>query len=117
MHQPIHEVRKQDATKALRLAFGDTFAFYFIAHAAHWNVTGPTFPSWHKLFGKIYEDAHDAVDALAEHIRTLDQMAPYSLDELLEGASVHAGLDKGANSAGHDRGTDKHQRGRHRIAQ
>ena len=95
MHQPIHEVRKQDATKALRLALGDTFAFYFIAHAAHWNVTGPTFPSWHKLFGK-YTRMHTTRWTHCRAHRTLDQMAPYSLDELLEGASVHAGLDKGA---------------------
>lgn len=99
MHQPMPEIRKADLSKTLRAALADTFAFYFIAHAAHWNITGISFPSLHRLFGKIYEDAHGAVDAIAEHIRTLDEMAPFSLDELLEGGTVHAGLDSGADAA------------------
>lgn len=77
-----------DLSQALREALADTFAFYFKAHAFHWNVTGPNFPELHGLFGSIYEDAHDAVDDLAEHIRTLGELAPASLDEIVSGSSI-----------------------------
>lgn len=59
-----------------------TFSLYFKAHTFHWNVEGPEFVSLHKLFGDIYENMHDAVDAIAEHIRTLDVLAPSTLDEM-----------------------------------
>ena len=78
------EIRKQtDCVAALRKALAATFNFYFCAHSYHWNVTGINFPELHKLFGDIYEDAHDAVDDLAERLRTLDEIAPRSINELV----------------------------------
>lgn len=68
---------------ALEKAMADTFAFYFMAHSCHWNVTGELFAALHTFFGDIYDDAHGAVDALAERIRTLDIPAPIDLAELL----------------------------------
>lgn len=73
---------------AMQLALAESFAFYGKAHVFHWNVTGTIFPSFHRLFGDIYEDVHDAIDAIAEHIRTLDEMAPASLTELLGPATI-----------------------------
>lgn len=57
-------------------ALVETFALYFMGHSFHWNVEGPLFSQLHELFGKIYEDAVDAVDDLAEHIRALGEYAP-----------------------------------------
>ncbi len=56
---------------ALRLALAQTFLMYFKAHAHHWNVTGPLFQQFHGLFGDLYADLHEAVDDLAERLRTL----------------------------------------------
>jgi starvation-inducible DNA-binding protein len=73
---------------AIRTALAETWCLYFKAHSFHWNVRGPLFPQLHELFGDIYEDAHGAVDGLAERIRTLNAMAPASLDEIAAPASI-----------------------------
>ena len=49
-------------------------AYYITAHQFHWNITGPDFAEFHKFFGKIYDDAFESLDGLAESIRKLDQM-------------------------------------------
>ena len=77
-----------ETADTLRIALAETFAFYFKAHSFHWNVEGPNFPAYHTLFGQIYDDAHDAVDTLAEQIRTLDEFAPASVAEMMEGSKI-----------------------------
>lgn len=67
-----------DTSEALCVALADTWSFYFQAHSFHWNVEGPLFPQLHAFFGDIYEDAHDAVDGLAEQLRALGEKAPPS---------------------------------------
>ena len=78
--------------EALRLALAETWAFYFKAHSFHWNVRGPLFFQLHEAFGDIYEDAHGAVDGLAEQLRALDQMAPASLEEIVKGSKIKFGI-------------------------
>lgn len=73
---------------ALETALANTFVFYFKAHSFHWNVTGPRFSQLHSFFGDIYEDAHEAVDDLAERMRTLKIEAPPSLEEITECAAI-----------------------------
>jgi starvation-inducible DNA-binding protein len=68
-----------DLTQQMKVALASTFAFYLKAHNFHWNVEGPGFPQYHALFGDIYTEVWGAVDAIAEHIRTLDSYAPGSL--------------------------------------
>lgn len=66
-------------------AFADSFSFYLQAHYYHWNVEGRHFGQDHGLFGTIYEEVHEALDAFAEKIRTLDTHAPgvfHRLEEL-----------------------------------
>jgi len=48
--------------------------YYITAHQFHWNVVGPDFAEFHKFFNKIYNDAWNSLDGLAENIRKLDQM-------------------------------------------
>lgn len=74
--------------EAVRLALAETWAMYFKAHSFHWNVRGPLFSQFHGFFGDIYEDLHDAVDTLAERIRTLDAIAPQSLNEIVSGSKI-----------------------------
>lgn len=68
-----------ELAEQLKKALADTFAFYLKAHNYHWNVEGPNFPQYHSLLDGIYNDAWGAVDAIAEHLRTLDSYAPGSL--------------------------------------
>lgn len=71
-------------TDLLKTALADTFAFYLKTQYYHWNVEGPDFYQYHKLFGKIYEEVQASVDMLAEQIRTLDEYAPGSLTRFKE---------------------------------
>ncbi len=90
----------------MRRALGETFGFYFKAHSYHWNVTGPQFVSLHSLFGDIYADAHGAGDAIAEHIRTLDEMAPASLKEMTRLGSIDGDTIPDAMAMVKELGTD-----------
>lgn len=61
----------------------DTYRLIFKTHAYHWNVTGPTFYSVHKLTDEQYANMFDAADELAERIRSLGQLAPYRMDDIM----------------------------------
>jgi len=71
-----------------KVCLADTFVMYMRAHAYHWNVVGPNFPQYHKFFGDLYEELHDAIDDLAEQIRTLDSFAPFSLTRIRELSTI-----------------------------
>lgn len=62
--------------KALEQALADTYALALKTQNYHWNVEAPTFFGLHKLFEEQYDDAHAAVDDLAERIRALGAFAP-----------------------------------------
>lgn len=68
----------------LKHALGDTFLFYIKAHGFHWNVEGPNFTEYHSFFETLYKDAWEAVDLIAEHIRTLNVYCPGSASRLSE---------------------------------
>jgi len=71
-------------TDALKVVLADTFAFYLKIHNYHWNVTGPDFYEYHIFFEKLYTEVFEAVDSVAEHIRSLDEYAPGSLSRFSE---------------------------------
>ena len=48
---------------ALKIAFASEFSFYLKAQNFHWNVTGPDFQEYHALFGDIYSEVYDSIDA------------------------------------------------------
>ena len=68
----------------LKTLLASNFVYYLKAHQFHWNVEGSDFSELHKFFGKIYEDAYDALDQIAEYIRYLDEYAPGSLERFAE---------------------------------
>ena len=73
-----------DLVEALKKAQATTFALYLKAHNFHWNVEGKDFYQYHKFLQKVYEDSYEAVDVIAEFIRTLDEYAPGSLSRYHE---------------------------------
>ena len=68
----------------LKTLLGSQFAYYAKAHGFHWNIESPDFYQYHKFFQKIYEDAYEAIDVIAEYIRSLEEYAPGSLERFLE---------------------------------
>jgi starvation-inducible DNA-binding protein len=78
----------KDLVEALKVSLADTFAFYLKAHNFHWNVTGPNFSEYHKFLGDLWEETFDAVDLIAEGIRTLDAFAPGSFSRYKELSTI-----------------------------
>jgi starvation-inducible DNA-binding protein len=68
----------------LKTYLASTFAYYLKAHMFHWNVEGPDFGELHKFLSKIYEDAFDSIDQIAEYIRTEEEYAPGSFERFQE---------------------------------
>ena len=56
----------------------DTYTLYLTTHNFHWNVTGPMFNTLHLMFMEQYTELWDAVDPVAERIRSLGHPAPGS---------------------------------------
>ncbi len=70
---------------AMKVYFATNFQYYVKSHGYHVNVVGADFYQYHKLFQKVYEDSQENIDAIAEEIRTLQGIVPFSLiriDEL-----------------------------------
>jgi starvation-inducible DNA-binding protein len=56
----------------------DTYTLYLTTHNFHWNVTGPMFNTLHTMFMGQYTELWNAVDPIAERIRSLGHPAPGS---------------------------------------
>jgi starvation-inducible DNA-binding protein len=63
----------------MKILLASNFTYYLKAHFFHWSVEGPDFYQYHKFLQKVYEDSYEAVDPIAEFIRTLGEYAPGSL--------------------------------------
>ena len=68
----------------MKILLASDFSYYLKAHFFHWNIEGKDFYQYHKFLQKVYEDAYEAVDTIAENIRTLDEYAPGSLTRYQE---------------------------------
>jgi len=68
----------------LKTYLASTFSYYLKSHMFHWDVEGPDFGELHAFFSVIYQDAFDAVDPIAEFIRTTEEYAPGSLSRFHE---------------------------------
>lgn len=77
-----NENETPDLAEELNELLSDVFAFYFKAHSAHWNVTGPDFAEYHALFADIYDDVYDSIDPLAENVRKLGKPTFTNLAQL-----------------------------------
>jgi starvation-inducible DNA-binding protein len=63
---------------ALAGLLADTYTLYLTTHNFHWNVTGPMFNTLHAMFMAQYTELWNAVDPIAERIRSLGHPAPGS---------------------------------------
>ncbi len=75
---------RSDIAEGLSKVLAGTYTLYLKTHNFHWNVTGPLFHSLHELFEGQYRDLAEAVDAIAERIRTIGFPAPGSFSEFME---------------------------------
>ena len=66
----------------------DTYTLYLTTHNFHWNVKGPMFNSLHAMFMLQYTELWNAVDPIAERIRSLGHDAPGSYGQFASLSSI-----------------------------
>src|SRR2546423_437250 len=66
----------------------DTYTLYLTTHNFHWNVTGPMFNTLHEMFMAQYTALWNAVDPIAERIRSLGHTAPGSYAQFSSMTSI-----------------------------
>ena len=74
----ISEKDRTAIAKGLSKLLADSFTLYLMTHNFHWNVTGPMFNTLHAMFMAQYTELWNAVDPIAERIRSLGHPAPGS---------------------------------------
>ena len=74
----ISEKDREAIAKGLSRLLADTYTLYLTTHNFHWNVTGPMFNTLHTMFMGQYTELWNAVDPIAERIRSLGHFAPGS---------------------------------------
>ena len=84
----ISEQDRARIAEGLSRVLADTYTLYLTTHNFHWNVTGPMFNTLHAMFMAQYTELWNAVDPIAERIRSLGHVAPGSYAEFGKLASV-----------------------------
>jgi len=62
--------------QGLSKLLADTYVLYLKTHSFHWNVEGPMFQTLHLMFMEQYTETWNAIDLIAERIRSLGEYAP-----------------------------------------
>jgi starvation-inducible DNA-binding protein len=80
----INEESRKAVSDQLVKLLADEFVLYTKTRNAHWNVEGTDFHSMHLFFESQYEQLDDAMDSVAERIRTIGHYAPATLKSFLD---------------------------------
>lgn len=72
----------------LSALLADSYTLYLMTHNFHWNVTGPHFNSLHAMFMEQYTEQWNALDIIAERIRSLGHPAPGTVREFANLTSI-----------------------------
>ena len=88
IHIGISEENRAAVAHGLSRLLADTFTLYLTTHNFHWNVKGPLFTSLHTLFMEQYTQLWNAVDPIAERIRSLGHSAPGAYAQFSELTSL-----------------------------
>ena len=84
----ISEKDRKAIADGLSRLLADTYTLYLTTHNFHWNVTGPMFNTLHEMFMTQYTELWNAVDPIAERIRSLGHPAPGSYAQFGELSSL-----------------------------
>jgi starvation-inducible DNA-binding protein len=84
----ISEADRAAIAGGLSHLLADTYTLYLTTHNFHWNVTGPMFNTLHLMFMTQYTELWNAVDPIAERIRSLGHAAPGSYGQFSTLASI-----------------------------
>jgi starvation-inducible DNA-binding protein len=72
----ISAEQRSAIVQSLSRLLADTYVLYLKTHSFHWNVEGPMFQTLHQMFMDQYTETWNAIDLIAERIRSLGEYAP-----------------------------------------
>ena len=84
----ISAADRSKIAKGLSRLLADSYTLYLMTHNFHWNVTGPMFNTLHLMFMGQYTEQWNALDLIAERIRSLGVPAPGTYKEFVKLASI-----------------------------
>jgi starvation-inducible DNA-binding protein len=84
----INEKDRKKIADGLSRLLADSYTLYLKTHNFHWNVTGPQFNSLHTMFMTQYTEIWNALDLIAERIRSLGYPAPGSYKQFVALSSI-----------------------------
>ncbi len=84
----INDKDRARIAESLSKMLADSYILYLKTHNFHWNVTGPMFQTLHILFMQQYTELWNALDLIAERIRSLGHPAPGSYKRYVELSSI-----------------------------
>lgn len=88
IHIGLSDAQRNEISDGLKKLLADSYTLYLKTHNFHWNVTGPLFPTLHKMFEEQYMELANAVDEIAERIRALGHSAPASYKHFADLTSI-----------------------------
>lgn len=84
----ISKKDREKIAQGLSRLLADSYTLYLMTHNFHWNVKGPMFNTLHLMFMGQYTEQWNALDLIAERIRSLDFAAPGTYKEFVKLASI-----------------------------
>ena len=87
----IDDASREKIAGELGQLLADTYALYLKSQNYHWNVEGQMFRALHLMFEEHYIELRDAVDEIAERIRSLGHPAEASFGEFSKRSNVPDG--------------------------
>jgi starvation-inducible DNA-binding protein len=84
----IPPAQRAAVVQGLSRLLADTYMVYLKTHSFHWNVEGPMFHTLHQMFMEQYTETWNAIDLIAERIRSLGEYAPGTYKEYVRLARV-----------------------------
>ncbi len=84
----INERDRKKIADGLSRRLADRYTLYLKTPNFHWNVTGPQFNSLHNMFMTQYTEIWNALDMIAERIRSLGYPAPGSYKQFVALSSI-----------------------------
>jgi starvation-inducible DNA-binding protein len=79
---------REKIADGLAKLLADTYSLYLKTHNFHWNVEGPMFNTLHLMFMEQYTELWNALDSIAERIRSLGYPAPGTYGEFSRLTSI-----------------------------
>lgn len=84
----ISDKDRHEVNRILGKILADEYVLYTKVRNYHWNVAGPHFSEYHKLFADQYSALDGDIDEIAERIRSLGAKTPATLAEFRKTSSI-----------------------------